>query len=109
MNDFGLSDKVINQMQIILARYEEINVVKIYGSRAKGNYKNQSDIDLVILDKNISRFTVGKILLDFDDSNLPYMIDLQCYDTIRNQKLRENIDRVGKIFYEKKCKGLDLI
>lgn len=109
MNDFGLADKVINQMQSIFARYEEINVVKIYGSRAKGNYKNQSDIDLVILDKNISRFTVGKILLDFDDSNLPYMIDLQCYDTIRNQKLRENIDRVGKIFYEKKCKGLDLI
>ena len=86
-------------MRHIFAKYAVISTVKIYGSRAKGNYKNQSDIDLVILDKDVSRFIVSKILLDFDDSDVPYLIDLQCYDTIKNQALKEHIDRVGVVIY----------
>ena len=86
-------------MRHIFAKYAEISTVKIYGSRAKGNYKDQSDIDLVILDKDVSRFIVSKILLDFDDSDVPYLIDLQCYDTIKNQALKEHIDRVGVVIY----------
>lgn len=101
MDNFGLSDSTICQMRSIFAKYAEISLVKIYGSRAKGNYKHQSDIDLVILDKNVSRFIVSKILLDFDDSDLPYLVDLQCYDTIKNQELKEHIDRVGKIIYSR--------
>ena len=53
----------------------------------------------MILDKDVSRFIVGKILLDFDDSDVPYLIDLQCYDTIKNQALKEHIDRVGVVIY----------
>jgi predicted nucleotidyltransferase len=101
MDNLGLSDTTICQMRSIFAKYAEISLVKIYGSRAKGNYKYQSDIDLVILDKDVSRFIVSKILLDFDDSDLPYLVDLQCYDTIKNQELKEHIDRVGKIIYSR--------
>ncbi len=48
MNNFGLTDEMISQIQVIFAKYPEISTVKIYGSQAKGNYKTQSDIDLVI-------------------------------------------------------------
>ena len=78
-----------------------ISIVKLYGSRAKGTYHERSDIDLVIMDNNLSRFVIADILLEVDDSNLPYLIDLQLYSNIRNLKLKEHIDRVGVVFYER--------
>ena len=75
--------------------------VIIYGSRAKGNYKNGSDIDLTFIGKNISDRDWSGIFQDLDELPTPYTFDLSILSTIENPDLVDHINRVGKIFYEK--------
>ena len=50
----------------------------IFGSRAKENYKEYSDVDIAVKlpDKKLSADILGKILLEFNDSTLPYEVDV---------------------------------
>lgn len=45
---FGLSQKVIEQIHGVLEQHPQVQEALIYGSRARGNYKPGSDIDLVL-------------------------------------------------------------
>ncbi len=54
-NQFGLKPETINIIQTSLASFPEIESAILYGSRAKGNYKNGSDIDLTLkTQKNVT-------------------------------------------------------
>lgn len=97
---FGLSGQDIQQYQSIFADFQEVEQVIIYGSRAKGNFRAASDIDLTLIG-NISweRFTALETCLD--DLMLPYQIDLSIYNQIDNPDLLDHIERVGQVFYHK--------
>ncbi len=101
MKEFGIDDKNLHFIRSIFKDFNGINKVLVYGSRAKGNYSEHSDIDLVIADSNIERKTLGKILLAINDSDFPYTVDLQIMEDIKNPQLQEHIQRVGKEFYVK--------
>lgn len=96
---FGLPDKTINLINEIFAKYSGIEKVLIYGSRARDDYRNGSDIDLTIIG-DIS--TKDKIHISWliDDLPIPYMCDLSILKNIKNENLVEHIERVGQIFYE---------
>ena len=98
---FGLPDKTIDQINEIFARYREIEKVLIYGSRARGDCRNGSDIDLTILG-DVSFNDKIRIAGLIDDLPIPYMCDLSILKDIKNENLVEHIERVGKIFYEKR-------
>jgi len=97
---FGLSEQDIRQYQNAFTGFPEVEQVVIYGSRAKGNFRAASDIDLTLMG-NISweRFTEMETCLD--DLMLPYQIDLSIYNQIDNSDLIEHIQRVGQVFYSK--------
>ena len=97
---FGLDSSTIAKIQDVLRRYHEIEKAVIYGSRAKGNYREGSDIDLTLLG-NVNTKIVAKVLDELDESFLPYTFDISAYDSLKNDKLREHIDRVGKEFYRR--------
>lgn len=101
MNNFGLKDTELNFLLSVFAKYKEVNAVLVYGSRAKGNFTERSDIDLVITESLIDRHTIGSIVNEINNSNFPYLIDLQDATTIKNKKLVEHIERVGKLIYRK--------
>lgn len=46
--ELGLTDKDLKEITGILARFPQIKEALIFGSRALGNYKKGSDIDLVL-------------------------------------------------------------
>jgi len=98
---FGLKDKQLEIVKNIFANYTEISEVVIYGSRVKGTHNERSDIDLVIKNSNVDRKIINKIRMDFDESNLPYLIDLKNYYTIKNTNLLEHIDIDGQVVYKK--------
>lgn len=98
---FGLKESVVAQLNTLFSRYDGIEQVVIYGSRAKGNFKNGSDIDLTITGNAIDYSTLLKIEGEIDDLLLPYMIDLSLINQIENPDLLEHIHRVGKVFYQK--------
>lgn len=101
MNKFGLTNENFNLLQKVFSNNPEINNVLLFGSRAKGNYNNRSDIDLVITNDLPNRYVIGKILDEVNNSNFPYLIDLQVLSNITNQNLLEHIKRVGLVFYNK--------
>jgi predicted nucleotidyltransferase len=96
---FGLKEKVINQINNVFAKYPQIEKVLIYGSRAKGNYKTGSDIDLSLVGKNIDLALMQAIELKIDDLLLPYTFDISIYNQISNQDVKDHIERVGLEFY----------
>lgn len=98
---FGLDDDSINLIQNIFKNYEQIDEVVIYGSRAKGNYKYGSDIDLTFKGDNIRVSYLNRISIDLDDLLLPYTFDLSIYQQIENASLIDHIKRIGKQFYKK--------
>jgi predicted nucleotidyltransferase len=98
---FGLAVNTINSINSIFQKYEQIESVIIYGSRAKGNYKSGSDIDLTLNGNNINMALLTRIENELDDLLLPYSIDLSIFDKLNQKDLIEHIERVGKKFYQK--------
>ena len=98
---FGLPEKTINLINEIFSKYPEIEKVIIYGSRARGDYQNGSDIDLAIIGDIAVKDKIHISGL-IDDLPIPYMCDLSIYKNIKNENLVEHIKRIGQIFYEKK-------
>ncbi len=100
---FGLSASVIGKIHGVLAQHPLVRKAVIYGSRAKGNYKPGSDIDLSLFaaeGQEISHRELASILDEIDDLLLPYTMDLSAFEQLNHDKLREHIERVGQVFYE---------
>jgi predicted nucleotidyltransferase len=76
----------------------------LYGSRAKGNYKPGSDIDLSLHGAALSLQELWTINDELDELLLPYSIDLLIFDTLQHEKLKEHIERVGVVLYQKGMK-----
>ena len=102
---YGLKEKHIDLINSVFEQYSAIETVILYGSRAKGDYRNGSDIDLSLRGKNISNSLLFKIDTALDDLLLPYTIDLSILDKIQSSDLLEHINRIGIVFYEKKNEG----
>ena len=98
---FGLEGDTINKINGVFRQYENIEEVIVYGSRAKGNFKIGSDIDLTIKSKTFTLTELLQVENQLDDLLLPYKIDLSLFHQISNVALVEHIERVGKVFYKK--------
>ncbi len=97
---FGLRETDIQKINMILSKYSKIDKTIIYGSRAKGNYSDSSDIDLTLVGENLNFSTQCQIEDELDDILLPYKIDLSIFHQISNSNLIAHINRIGKIFYQ---------
>lgn len=98
---FGLTENTIEQINSVFVKYHSIEQVIVYGSRANGNYKNGSDLDLTIHSTEVNQRLLLQIMTELDDLLLPYSIDLSIYRQIDNPNLIEHIQRVGIIFYQR--------
>ena len=100
---FGLKPAVIDALSHVFLQFHEISCVLVYGSRAKGNYLNGSDIDLTVKLKSEvmePSMLLSQIREQLEELNLIYTIDLSIYDQIRNPELIEHINRVGVRLYD---------
>ncbi|MBD2187944.1 nucleotidyltransferase domain-containing protein [Pseudanabaena mucicola] len=96
---FGLKESTIDKIIAVFAKYPQIHKVILYGSRAKGNYRKGSDIDLTVIGE-ITYTDLAKIEDEIDDLFLPYTFDISIFSDIDNQDLIDHINRVGIVFYE---------
>lgn len=97
---YGLSDETVLKIQNVFAEFPQVLKAVLYGSRAKGNYKTGSDIDLTLFGTELNLQVQQKIEHRIDDLLLPYSVDLSVYNDISNEDLKEHINRVGITFYE---------
>ena len=98
--DFGILPRDLAEIIQALQEITAIEEAVIFGSRAKGNYKKGSDIDIAIKGLAIDREDVATLssLLN-DESSLPYFFDIVHYEEISEMKLVEHVDRVGQVIY----------
>jgi len=101
---YGLKEVDITQILLTFGDYPEIEKVILYGSRAKGNYREGSDIDLCLVGNTLNFDIQIKIENKLDDLLLPYNIDLSIYHKLDNLDLIQHIDRVGILIYDKNKK-----
>jgi predicted nucleotidyltransferase len=101
MTNTGLKNTEITLINTVFALHTEIEKAILYGSRAKGNYKPASDIDITLIGEKLTLTIQQKIENELDDLLLPYKFDLSLYHQISNKELTEHIQRAGKVFYVK--------
>ncbi len=99
---FGLDTDTTKNIKNCFSKLPQIEKVLLYGSRAKGNYKNGSDIDLTLLGKNLnSDNSIYPLQEALEKLYLPYTFDISIFKRLDNLDLIEQILRVGKTFYQK--------
>lgn len=98
---FGLPKHTINAINTVFAKNNYIEKAILYGSRAKGNYRNGSDIDLTLIAPTLTLTDLFRIENELDDLLLPYTIDLSLFHQLNDADILEHINRVGVVFYER--------
>ncbi|MBM7554489.1 nucleotidyltransferase family protein [Thalassobacillus pellis] len=94
---YGLLKRDLYYIQKAVDKFPEIEHVLLFGSRALGNHKNGSDVDLAIVGKEVSHRTILQLSEYLNDIYpLPYMFDLVHYNTISNENLKKHVDAYGK-------------
>ncbi|MBX3640389.1 MAG: nucleotidyltransferase domain-containing protein [Nitrosomonas sp.] len=104
----GLSQATLDQLNSVFRQHNAIDSVLIYGSRAKGNYRPGSDIDLTIKGSTLEFAELMQIEDQIDDLYLPYTVDLSQYDQLTNPDLISHIDRTGIAIYDRNTAREDL-
>ncbi len=101
-NNFGLSSSTIEKIHTVFNKYPEIEKVIVFGSRAIGNYKPGSDIDLALFG-NLSTDTCIKIKTELNEyTSIPYFVDVVLFSEIDTEPLKDHIQTIGKIFFKRK-------
>lgn len=89
--EYGLSSKVIDNIKDIVNKYPKYKFV-IFGSRAKGNFSETSDIDIAIFE-NVSEVDKFHIMDDFDKLDIIYKIDIVFISNDTKKELLESINK----------------
>lgn len=108
MNHTYLSPNLIEMLNSVFKKHTDITAVVLFGSRAKGTERHNSDIDLAIFGVE-GDLSIEAILMELEALPLPYKFDVKSFNSIRNSALREHIKRVGIMIYEKESRGMVLI
>ena len=98
----GLSATTVAKIHGVLSRHAEVEEAILYGSRAKGNFKPGSDIDMTLTGSGLDERIRGRIDEELDDLLLPYEFDLSIFTSLTHPELIDHIRRVGVVFYERK-------
>ena len=99
MSNFGLPQRTLDELLNYFSQNPEIDKVMIFGSRAKGNYHNGSDIDFAIWTDEHKTFF--RIAGELDDLPTPYKFDVIDYKNLTHEGMKNSIDRDGILFYQK--------
>ena len=98
---YGLTDEQWNKIKSVMASNSRVSRVLLYGSRAKGNYKPFSDVDITLVGDELTHEDLNRIILAIDDLLLPYQFDISLFHALKNAELINHINRRGVVIYER--------
>lgn len=105
-HQFGLKSTTIDKIMSVFNQHTEVESAILYGSRAKGNYRNGSDIDLTLTGEQLTYRILACIEDEIDDLLLPYLFDISLFSHIEDPDVVDHINRVGIPFYQRKSESL---
>lgn len=98
---YGLNVSEFDKILGVFNKHPEIHSVILYGSRAKGTYKQFSDVDITLVGERLTNSDMYEISFEIDDLLLPYQFDISIFDQLTNQDLIDHINRKGIVIYSK--------
>ena len=96
--NFGLNDNILQAIITVLARHQNVLKAIVFGSRANGDYRYNSDIDLAIY--CMPEIPVG-LSLELDEAAGIYKIDVVDMAKLANPSLRQRIEEQGIEIYRR--------
>jgi uncharacterized protein len=100
--NYGIPESSMNMITQMMQSRKEIEKAIIFGSRAIGNYKNGSDVDIAIFGDGITLEIVSEVSVKLNEElPLPYYFDILHYGSIKHEALKKHIDDFGKVFYSR--------
>jgi predicted nucleotidyltransferase len=102
MNSFGLRDSDINYIVQLMKENPQVDQAILFGSRAMGNFKQGSDVDIALIGDGIDLNTVAHIryLLE-EESPMPYLFDVFDYTHSNHDELKKHVQEFGNIIYNR--------
>jgi predicted nucleotidyltransferase len=98
---YGISTKNIQRLLSIFPLFPEVEAVILFGSRARGKFREVSDVDLALKGNDIQLHTLLRISAMLDDLLLPVTVDLLIYEHVSDPALLHQIDKEGLYLYHK--------
>ncbi|MGL5355014.1 MAG: nucleotidyltransferase family protein [Cetobacterium sp.] len=90
---FGLTERELDEIKIIYHLFPEIEKIIIFGSRARGDFRRTSDIDIALIG-NVEKI-IYKIRDYFDESRIIYTVDVVDFSKIESSAFKEDIEKEG--------------
>ncbi len=95
--EMGLDSSELAEISQIIFATPKVKDAVIFGSRAIGNYKRGSDIDIALFGENLNREEKNRIQAQLNEETLmPYFFDVLHFDTLKNEDLKKHILSFGK-------------
>lgn len=98
---YGFADEERKWMNSIFSSIPHIDKVILYGSRAKGNFREFSDVDITLLGDELTHDDLLDLYDKLYDSDLPYNYDISIFSKLEDADFIDHIKRVGKIIYSR--------
>ncbi len=99
---YGLSESQLNEIIKIISTYKKIDEAVLFGSRAMDTFKEASDVDIAIKEKEADYSLAAKLKTCFEeDTNLLFFFDFVSYESITSPEVKKHIDRYGITIYRK--------
>ena len=98
---FGLETEDVARILAVITSFPEVEKAILYGSRAKGNYREGSDIDICLVGRQLNLSVINAISLGLGDLGLPYLFDVAIYHQVSNADLLDHINRIGITLFDR--------
>lgn len=98
---YGLEEAYLAELRQIFESIPQIEAVVLYGSRARGDYRDRSDIDLSLQGDALTDHHLALFNDRYEASRIPYLHDANLYAAIRSPQFKANVDRDGIVIYRR--------
>lgn len=99
MKNIGLTESELAEVIGYFTENPKIKKAIVYGSRAKGNYRPFSDVDISLMGDSLDYSDLSRLENQLYFSYLPYIFDINIYSKLNNKELIDHIDRRGVVIY----------
>jgi len=95
-SNLGLRESDWVQITYTITSFPEVTSIKVFGSRAKGTFRNGSDIDIALIGDAITPKIINKISFQLnEETTIPFFVDIVDYTHLDKLELKNHIDQFG--------------
>ncbi len=95
----GISESILAQFRAVLAKFPAVEQAVVYGSRARGDFQNGSDIDLAVIGQALTPSDFAQLCWQLEDVPQLFKLDIVHFDKIQRPALQNAIRQSQHAIY----------